>query len=272
MPTAPYDVIETVLNAARVRLNDAIQALGGDILTDAQPFTLPFVNNAWRVMQNMLASLGVQRLKRQTVLMNAPPVAGADPINNVTIDWAGANDGVTPFFLPVLPQDLIFPLKLWERQTGTTDPFIEMDQLDNGLPTVRKQQWNLSWEWKDDNLVLQGAVVATDIRVRYLAYLPDFTSLTAGGPPPAGLGPNQPVLIMRCVDAFANYLCAEVAASRGDLDAKAFEAAGDKACMILAGRDPLEASLVIKRSEYGKMKDARTPGAQGSPAAPGGAQ
>ena len=33
MPTAPYDILNTVLNTARVRLSDAMQTLGGDVIT-----------------------------------------------------------------------------------------------------------------------------------------------------------------------------------------------------------------------------------------------
>jgi hypothetical protein len=49
--TAPYDSLENVLNTARVRLNDAIQQLGGDIMKDSQPFTQQMANSAWRRLQ-----------------------------------------------------------------------------------------------------------------------------------------------------------------------------------------------------------------------------
>ena len=47
-PSAPYDQLEVVLFSARVRLNDAIQSIYGDILTDLAAFTPQIVNNAWR--------------------------------------------------------------------------------------------------------------------------------------------------------------------------------------------------------------------------------
>jgi hypothetical protein len=229
MPSPPYDTLETILNAARVRLNDAIASLGGDIITDAQPFTLVMVNSGWRVLQNVLAGHGVERLKLEIILPNVPPVFGPDPVSKVSITWAGASDGTNPFIAPVLPQNMILPLMLWERQTGTTDTFLEMDKLINGLPSVPKEQWNLSWEWRGDTLYIPGAVVATDLRIRYLAYLPDFTSIVAN--------PAQPVPIVHCLDAFSNFIAAEAAKARGDMDGAAFDTAGRAACALLAGRE-----------------------------------
>ena len=51
---APYHTLEGVLNTARVRLNDAIQQLSGDILKDSQPFTQQMANSAWLRLQQFL--------------------------------------------------------------------------------------------------------------------------------------------------------------------------------------------------------------------------
>ena len=119
MPSAPTDSVETALNMARVRLNDAIQNLGGDILTDSAPFTLTYVNNAWRRLQELLVNLGFTWLKPETILRNVPLVTNADPGSQMYISWSECFDGTTTQPGPLLPQDMIAPLVLWERVQST---------------------------------------------------------------------------------------------------------------------------------------------------------
>lgn len=66
MPSSPYDTLESVLTAARIRVNDAIKAIGGEILTDDAAFTIQTINNAWRRLQAVLAeaNAGGSRTKR----------------------------------------------------------------------------------------------------------------------------------------------------------------------------------------------------------------
>ena len=57
VPFSPYPVLDDVLNlAARVRVNDAIQLIGGDTLTDSQPFTQVMTNAAWLKLQQFLGN------------------------------------------------------------------------------------------------------------------------------------------------------------------------------------------------------------------------
>src|ERR1700674_322019 len=115
MPGPPLDSLESAVNAARVRLNDAIASIGGDILTDNQPFTLQYINNAWRRFQELLVNFGVTWLKPETIFLAVAAVTSADPGSQVYISWVNYFDGTNSDAAPVLPQNLIAPLLLWER-------------------------------------------------------------------------------------------------------------------------------------------------------------
>lgn len=251
---APYDVIETILNGARTRLNDAIAALSGDVLTDNQPFTTQMVNNAWRRFQRRLADLGYVALEKETILA-LPGMTNTDPGVFMWVSWTGCFDGSVTQTSPVLPQDLIQPLKLWERPTGSQAQFIEVDNIDGGMDAVSKQDWNQQSEWRNDAIWMPGALPATDLRVRYASYYSDFTSISAN--------PNQVVPIMQCLDPFANYICSEMANSRADLDGATFDAKAEQGTAMIAQRQSAGARGVGKDAEYGRMKDGFTPGAGG---------
>lgn len=270
MPTAPTDTIETILNAARTRLNDAIASLAGDVLTDNQPFTTQMVNNAWRRMQRTLAAQGYLILVEETII-TAFPAGSSDPGAFSWIDWTGYFNGTsfTPSGTICLPQDFIEPLRLWERATGTSNPFDDMDEILNGIPAIPKQDWNALWEWRQNRVYLLGANAAADLRLRYQSYFPDFTDISASG------GSAQTIPIIQCQDPFSWYICSEMASSRGDLDAKSFDAMADAAATMIAQRNSQEPRSIAKNSQYGAMRDARTPSAQPTPALPpqpGGAQ
>ena len=252
MATAPLDSCEVALNVARVRVNDAIQSLAGDIMTDVNPFTLIYLNNAWRRLQELLVNFGYPWFKPESILHGAAPVFNTDPSAQVNISWAGYSDGFASFLTPALPQNLIQPLILWERVTGSGSAFFPMDKLDNGLPAVTKTQLNRSWEWRNGAIYMPGALSTTDIRLRYAAFYPDFVS-------PNGLGgvsfANQPIPIVRAMNALAWFICAEFAKTRGDVDAGDFDAKGQMAAKFIFDLDPMQARSVANEAEYGKMVD-----------------
>jgi hypothetical protein len=233
--TAPYDTVEMVLNTARVRMNDAIASIGGDILTDNQPFTQTMIIAAWRKFQAYLANMGSVRFKKPLVLTGFPVVANLDPSSWTTLTWQGYFDGLSvwvPPFASVLPQDFISPLKMWERQTGSNSQFFPMEQSVESLCDARKGPFNGSWYWENDTLYMPGSLYSMDLRFEYAAYLADFASNTDGSVIGA-----QPVPIMRSLDALAYYFCAEAALGRDDVDAEPFNQKGDQAARMIFNRE-----------------------------------
>lgn len=248
--SAPYDSVDSILNLTRVRINDAIQSLGGDILTDIQPFTQEMANAGWRTLQEYLANLGYTRSKQEIILTGIPPVTNYDPATQVALTWSNYFNGTgydIPPTAPVLPQNMILPLRLWERFSSGNGIFIPMGQAMDGLPTGPKLPCNGCWEWREDGIYMPGATVSTDIRMRYLAYLPDFA--TQGDV----LWYNQPVPIMRCKNALAYYIAAEAALPRADLDAEAFTQKGDVAARLIFNREVQQKQrTTATRRPYGR--------------------
>lgn len=256
MPTAPYDPVEAVLQASRVRLNDAIQDIGGDVLKDTAGFTQTVVNAAYRRLQEYLVELGWARLKNEVIFASVPASTNTDLGSQVYLAFTGYYDGTTLQTSPALPQDMISPLLLWERTHGTNGVYTPIDQLTNGLPTIPKDILNRTWEWREEQIYLPGASGTTDIRLRYAAYLPDFID---NSPIAATPWYQQKVPIMRAYNALAWGICSEMAKSRGDVDAGYFDQMAQQAAQAMFERDAAQPKTLFKQAEAGKMPDKYTP-------------
>ena len=248
-PVFSYDSVNDILNSTRVRIMDdlpTLQAISGALLDRSQPWCQQAVNLTWRRLQECLTDRGYVRLESEAIVQ-LPGMESLDTASVVVLSWSSN---------PALPGDLITPLKLWERPTATGGSFLfgEMDKCPNGLPSTKKTQWNVNWSWESDTIRLPGATIATDIRIRYAAFLPDFVD--------NGTTPwfTLPVQINRCMDAFSLFLCAEVAAAAKQPEmAAALIADAEDKCKQIADRETVKARIPRKQSEYGRMKDARTP-------------
>lgn len=275
VPGLPYDTVNDVMNVARVRLNDRIEslvALSGKILQNTQPFTQTAVNTAWRKLQEFLRDLGYARLKNEVLFSNLtgipsigplPPAASTDPATQQWMSYSGFFDGVNFTFNPLFPTNFMAPLELWERPTGSNAVMTEMDRVLNGLPAVPKANWNRQWEWRDDRLFLPGALVQSDLRMRYAEFLPDFIDTGGTAPPPLTTNTvwyQQPVYITNSADSFASYICAELSKAREDMDgATAFTIEAEAKARLILNRETEQAKAIYKISEYSKMADRYTP-------------
>ena len=212
---APLDTLETVLNAARVRLNDAIVSIGGDVLTDNAVFTIQAINSAWRKTMHVLTKMGFSALVNETYFLATTGSISA-------FNWTTT---------PPLPADLIVPITMWECIPGTTN-YLEMDKLTRGLPVAAIGPWNKYWEWQGQTILMPGTTSASmNYRLRYHCLLPDFVPSTMTS------FSLQTVPIIQCLDVFSLYIAREIASARGDLDAKSFEEAAEKAAVILVSRE-----------------------------------
>lgn len=262
MPTAPLDSLEACVNTARVRLNDAIQSLSGDILTDTAVFTITSINGAWRRLQELLVNFGVAWLKQDIVLSGVPATTNTDAGSQVYFNWANYFDGTGLQAAPILPQDLIAPLLLQERAHGGTGMFFPMDRLDNGLPAIPKGAFNKSWEWRQGAIYMPGATQITDVRLRYAAFFADFVAAATTA------FSAQPIPIVRALNSLAWFICSEVAKARGDMDAGPFDEQAQLTAQYIFNLEPMQARSIGNEAEYGKMPDKFTPPA--GPAGPRG--
>jgi hypothetical protein len=193
-PQSSFASLETVMNLVRSLVNDTQAGLTstpgeGQIITDnssVSPFTLPFLNSAIRQLYRELRNVGDPQLVFDNVLiLGLPPlhsptngIGGSDPTVQTILSTAGYFDGVVQWPQYLLPANMIYPTKLWERETGTNDNFEPMHQVQDGLPAQQQNFVLGKWEWRNNNLNFMGATQARDIRMRYYGALPQFFSPT----------------------------------------------------------------------------------------------
>jgi hypothetical protein len=276
-PTYPY--VQDCMILARSLVNDTFPGATatpgeGQILTNnsaISPFTIPFINSAIRTLYRKLGNSGVATLIQDGyILTNLPPIDGVngvgipDPSTQVAITFSGYFDGTTLWDALVLPPNTLAVLKMWERQTGSGNPFTEMTQSQDGLPSRNQITYLGQWEWRGgsvevssnevfgDSVYMVGSVLAMDVRMRLRVSLPAQVS---------GTGTDFATLqipVLDCVDCVANYIAAFYTAARGEDDpdvlgrSKILRDAGDQYAMELANQQIRQKQAVpYERQAYG---------------------
>lgn len=214
--TTPYDTAEYVMQAARVICNDAGLTIAGNLLASTQPYAAQILNMAYRTLQEDLTDYGVETMVKETIITGITPVVPTtDPGVYPVISFTGYNNGSANFATPVLPADMVGPLLLAERQSGSTQQFQPMYPTNDGLPSRAKGGRLVEWDWRGDALWLVGATISTDIRLRYNQFMPELI-LTGS--------PSSSVLILRSDRALAYKIAEIFAEGRGSQLAESFEA------------------------------------------------
>jgi hypothetical protein len=225
-----YPVLEEVMTLARAIVNDSFQGGAGRILTDAAPFTIPYINSSQRRLQNYLANNGVSScIKDNFIFYNIPLVENPAPDIQVSIGYQGFTiTGQSTESVPILPPDLIVPFDLSERQTGSNSQFGRMTQPQDGLSSQSQQASFRIWEWRGDAIWLIGSTQNRDIRMRYESYLPAFA---------AGVNFNQAhIMIKDCVEPMAYRIAYMFATARGAAQAAQLEMEYQKAASQIVVR------------------------------------
>ena len=186
--------LETICNLIRALINDsqagATNTPGeGQIFTDnpaISPFVQPLLNSSICKMYRILRNVGEPVLIKDNVIVTNLPIINSpanglgqsDPAVQTALTPQGYFDGVQlwPNFL--LPGDMLYPTALWERQTGSNNPFRLMDAPSGGLDSLLQGPYLRQWEWRNLNLNFRGATQNVDIRMRYYCALPQFFSQT----------------------------------------------------------------------------------------------
>lgn len=219
MPIPPpgpaiFDTATSILNAGRTRVSQEMPSLvaySANVLDHMQATTQQFLNNAWRKFQDTLINNGSKAFDESIVIRDIPPTASYDPAAQNSISWFQNFDGASYATTPVLPDDLVTPLWMSERQAGTQDPFPypdepNMDLYIDGLPmTAQKYCFNGCWEWRGQVIYYPGATQSVDFLLRYRKNVPDIVDV----------GNvrwfSQSVPLVRCQDPLSWWLVVEVA-------------------------------------------------------------
>jgi len=217
--------LQTIADLVRVFLKDwqpgRNNVPGEGIITTndstVSPQTLPALNSAIRWAFRKLRNVGDPRMIRDNVQVNLPVNSVTGPNIQTYLTYNGYFDGGVLNATPTLPQDLMFPLELFEQQTTsvTNLPFVRMTQCQFGLPS-RNQTFALGdWEWRNQPttntgltttpgtinppaaIAFVGSLTTVTIRMRYICSMTTFASLVAAD------YPNVYVPIIDCEEAVA---------------------------------------------------------------------
>ena len=188
-----YPSLEGILNLIRSLANDAFAGSTntpgeGQILTDFYPGTsnynpqvLNCFNAAIREMYRKLRNVKAKALIRDNYdLENLPVVNGPlgqmtpDPTIQTYLTFAYYFDGLITYPSFTLPSDLLMPLRIWERQSNTTNIFTPLTEAKDGLYPGYQTDQLRQWEWREGRVNFNGATIQRDIRLKYLAFLPAF--------------------------------------------------------------------------------------------------
>jgi hypothetical protein len=173
----PYPTIEIVFNLFRALVNDTKNNGAGTVTTDSAPFMLPFLNASVGELQRRLQNQSVTTRIATVNLYNFPPINSAgsgvgapNPAAWQTLSYTGFFDGAQTYPKTdgwFLPPDLIVPIKLSQRQTGTGLQFTEMPYASEGLPSIYQNYTLGQWEWVGDSITWNGCLQGQDIQLRY---------------------------------------------------------------------------------------------------------
>ena len=168
-----YPNAEECLVLARSIANDTLRSTAGQILTDTAPFTLPFLNMAIQTVSKSLANNGLSTTIIDNVILSSlTPVTDVAPDVQVYVSPNGYFNGTTMSPTPRLPSNMIVPLRVWERVTGSGQLFVPVRPAHDGLPSRNQGTYMFQYEWRGDYLWFVGATSPIDIRLRFKGSLP----------------------------------------------------------------------------------------------------
>ena len=181
--SSTYPTAENVLNFARACINDMLRQQSGAILTDSAPFTNIFLNGSVRKTQRYLANNGLfSQVIDNAILTPIGPVANQDPGTQVSISANGYYNGSTTNSNIVLPPDMILPLNVFQRQTGSGSSFVVMQPAKQPLMSRIPGPYFSEWEFRDDALWMVGCTNTMDLRLRYEQMIARVASVPANYP------------------------------------------------------------------------------------------
>src|SRR5690348_11875607 len=177
-----YPSIEDVFNLARVELNDAFAGANsvqgeGRIFVDSWPPTITHLNEAIAQFKRDLENSGVTTNRTEVFYTSLPPINSSlgvgipNPSAQQYLGFSGFFDGLTLLPSPTLPSDLITPLEIWSRNSGTNLTYGKIDPASDGLPSMYQDYTLGQYEWRGDSIYFNGSLVSNDLRLRYEAGL-----------------------------------------------------------------------------------------------------
>lgn len=212
---APFPTVNDVLNRARAITNDAARTIAGNLLANSQPYTFEDFSKAYEDLQFELANHGYEDMIFDVVIPALPAcnaTVATDPGVQLYMSYTQFFDGVNTTNTPVLPNDMMIPLRMWERQNGTLQNFYQVNPVNDGLPSITRTNNLRYWDWINNTIYFVGANQIQDIRLRYVRRLPAIDNA------------SSVIQIPDAKNAIANLVAYTFAKSRGSQLADSFKA------------------------------------------------
>lgn len=168
--------LQSICDLFRSVVNDTFSDGAGQIATDDAPFMKPFLNSAIRDLYSDLRIVGDMKVVKDNFIVNAiPAIPAANPETQVALTYQGYFNGSTWNGSFLLPPDLMWLMKVWQRPSNTSATFLPMEIAPAGLAGVYQGSGMGQYEVRGNNeLWMNGALLATDLRLRYEAVFPDI--------------------------------------------------------------------------------------------------
>lgn len=256
-----------ICNLVRALINDSQAGINGvpgegQIFTDdpsISPFVQPFLNSGIRALYRELRNVGDPALVFDNYIIsgitpiNGPQGLGTpDPSVQVYIGQDGYFDGSTINSTLALPNNMLYLERVWARQTGTNNAFVELPQVQFGIDSQPQQPTLTQFEWRNYKIWMAGSTQTNDVRLRYWGSLPTFYSSTLNFA-------STFVPIIDCTDALAYKIATMYARMLGspglpDLSSEAKEQMFQLKNAVTRRTQALE----YTRSPYGNYSNSDT--------------
>jgi hypothetical protein len=228
-PLTNYPTLEEAANLIRTLVNDdgagATNTVGeGQIIVDDATVSVKLrnaLNSALLWLYQSMGNIGDPTLIADNyVVLNLPVIHGAngigspDPAAQVMLGYAGFFDGNQMWGNFKLPTTMVEPTRIWQRITSSNLPFKPVPQAQDGLSPNWQGNYLGEWEWREDGIWFNGALLNCDLRIRYLKKLSLFYGTNVDYS-------TTFIPLMGCVNAVANYAAKIIEASLNNPDAEA---------------------------------------------------
>ena len=240
--SSAFNTAGQITSLVRSLLND----VAGHVYNDVA--LLPYLNSAYRKVQRSIANIAGATFIEDDVLMILPAVVTPDPSMQTILSDTGYFNGTSSVSAyggapTLIPSDMVAPLKLWERQSGSSDDFDDMIDLTDrgGLPSNVQGPFFIYWELRSDGICFLGATEDQQIRLRYKKSYPDLTD------------PTSVVLVRNAQEAIAYFTASLAAGARGAPQADKWTTAAEDALEDLLQRETHQLqSRPRRRRPYGR--------------------
>lgn len=231
--SSAYESFATAATFVKSLLNDQPGNVYGIGVSTPKVDLIPYMSMAYRKIYR-----AVQNSAGETFIVDDDLFT----VTAISVD-SSARVVISDTTSPQLPVDLVYPLNLWERASGSSDDFVPMTDLSakGGLPSVPQTTSLLYWEWRTDGLYFMGATQDRQVRLRYVKVPADPVDGTSS------------LLVRNTADAVAYFTAALCGAARGAPNAEQWDAAGEDALdALIRGLVLRDQKVVRRRQPYGR--------------------